>query len=637
MPIVLGTAGHIDHGKTSLVRALTGIDCDRLSEERRRGITIELGFAHCRLADGTQLGIVDVPGHERFVRNMVAGATGIDFVMLIIAADEGVMPQTREHLDICTLLGVRHGLVALTKIDMVDAELLQLAMEDVTAFLRGTFLEGAPVFPVSAVTGEGVDALRACIVREAEKLAPARGGDIFRLPVDRVFTMKGHGTVVTGTLIAGAARVGDEVRVMPPDTPSRIRSLQVHNAGVEAAVAGQRCAVNLQGLEVEDINRGQVLAHPGTLFPATRWMVRVRCLASAPRPLRHRSQIHFHHGTREVAARLYFYDREKLEPGQEAIAEARFGEPMVGVYADRFVVRAYAPLRTIAGGMVLHPEDCALRRRDAAFGEKLSLLERLPELAGDELVCAQLALAGGFGCSFARLAALSNLPARVLEKLLAQLSSAGRALCYDKEERLWISRERLTALTDACIARAADFHRREPLKPGMARGVLTEGLPPRLAHLVLERALKAGQLVSEGESLRLPGHTVALAGEQADVKAGILAAHEQGGLTPPNMKDVLENLGVDPKKAAPIIQVLVNEKALVRVRDGLYYSAAALEEVKERVRQWFASHDDLDLAGMKELLGGVSRKFLIALLEYLDASRTTVRVGDKRQWRGRDK
>ena len=392
----MGTAGHIDHGKTSLVRALTGIDCDRLDEEKRRGITIELGFAFFPLPNGERMGVVDVPGHERFVRNMVAGAAGIDFVLLVIAADEGVMPQTREHLEICSLLGIRHGMVALTKIDMVDPELLELAREDVSAFLQGTFLESAPVFPVSSQTGEGLDALRNAIYEQNTILAPKRRSDLFRLPVDRVFTLKGHGTVVTGTLISGSAKVGDEVELLPGQRASRIRSIQTHGADVTEAAPGHRTSLNLHGLEVTDIERGDVVALPGSLFPATRWLVSLTCLSSSPRALRHRAEIHFHHGAKEVPARLYFYDRERLAPGETALVEVRFSTPLAGVFGDRCVIRAFSPLRTVAGGEALIPLDSAPRRRDLSPELRARLLALASHTGTDDetLTVTQIELAG---------------------------------------------------------------------------------------------------------------------------------------------------------------------------------------------------------------------------------------------------
>ncbi len=637
MPLVLGSAGHIDHGKTTLVRALTGIDCDRLEEEKRRGITIELGFAHFDLPNGERLGIVDVPGHERFVKNMVAGAAGIDFVMLIIAADEGVMPQTREHVEICSLLGIKHGFVALTKVDMVDEEWLGLVQEDVKTFLQGTFLEGAPIFPVSSITKQGLDTLRDYVVQCTKTLTPSRESTLFRLPVDRIFSMKGHGTVVTGTLLAGEVSLGDEAVFMPDGVETKIRSIQWHGNAAEDAGAGQRCALNVQNVEVGEVQRGSVLTHPNTLFPATRWMVQLQCLSSAPRALRARTEVHFHHGAREVAARLYFFDRDRLEPGQSALAEIRFTEPMVGVFGDRCVVRAYSPLRTVAGGVLVHPLPTPLRRKDAKFDTHLALLSRLDSLSTgehfEERVLTQLALADIEGLSFAELMVLTNGNAKKLEKLLQSLGA--KVTCFDKEEKRYIHGEALATLMEMCQEQAAAFHKRDPLKAGMARGVLCQKQRPKLAHLVIERCLRSGALVAEGDVLRLASHTVELGSDDTTLKAKILEAHVEAGLTPPNLKDVLDDLKVDAKKAAPVLKMLTDEKELVRVKDGLYYAAPVVADIRERVRSWFDSHDDLDPAGLKEILDGISRKYLIALLEYMDRERITMRVGDKRQWRGK--
>lgn len=642
MAIVMGTAGHIDHGKTSLVRALTGIDCDRLEEEKRRGITIELGFAFFALPNGERMGVVDVPGHERFVRNMVAGAAGIDFVLLVIAADEGVMPQTREHLEICSLLGIRHGLVALTKIDMVDPELLELAREDASAFLQGTFLENAPIFPVSSATGEGLDALRQAIFAQNDALRPQRRGDLFRLPVDRVFTLKGHGTVVTGTLISGKAKVGDEVELLPGPHASRIRGMQSHGADVAEAEPGHRTSLNLAGLEVTDIERGDVVTHPGTLFPSQRWIIALTCLSSSPRALRHRAEIHFHHGAKEVPARLYFYDQDRLAPGETALVEARFSSPLAGVHGDRCVIRAFSPLRTVAGGAVLIPLDSAPRRRDLApdLQARLLALAAGPGDADDEtLLATQIELAGPHGTTQAALSVLTNLEARRLDKLVQSLSGKGRIACYDKEGKAWIAAPALNALMASCLAHAADFHRREPLQSGMAKGVLLSGwgrsLPPKLAHFVLERHLRAGALVAEGELIRLAEHKVSLASDQSALKDALLKAHTDNPMTPPNLKDVLEALDVAPKEAVAVLKLLQNEGALTKVKEGLYFATPAVDELKNRTRVWFDDHDDLNPADFKEISGGLSRKYIIPLLEFFDKERFTVRVGDKRQLRGK--
>ena len=648
MPIILGTAGHIDHGKTSLVRALTGIDCDRLDQEKKRGITIELGFAFCDLPDGQRLGIVDVPGHERFVKNMVAGAAGIDFVMLVIAADEGIMPQTREHVEICSLLGIRHGFVALTKTDMVEPEWLEMVTEEVAAFLQGTFLENAPILPVSAVTGAGMDALREHLAACAKQVQARPDCHVLRLPVDRVFSLKGHGTVITGTVMSGAVSVGDDVVFMPANRPSKVRSLQSHGSSVERIGQGQRCAVNVQGLEVADIERGFVLAHPETLFPSQRWLVHLRCLASAPRPLRHRTEIHFHHGSRECAARVYLLEGESLKAGESALVELRLAEPLAGISGDHCVIRAYSPLRTVAGGRLVYPVELPLHKKDPDYAAKLALAQSLPELSAETalqqhgaaaLIDALLTLRGEQGASLALLIAASNHAARPLEKALQDLSAKGKALCFDKENRQWIASTAFAKLTQACLQQAAEFHRKEPLKQGMARPALLAGwaksCPPKLAHMVIERALKAGTLVAEGDSLRLASHQITLAGNQQDMKTALYQAHAKAGLTPPNLKDVLEELHCTAKDAAPVLKLLCDNKELVKIKDGLYYAAPVLDGILERVRLWFSNHNDLDLAGLKEMLNGLSRKYLVALMEYMDKEKITVRVGDARQYRGR--
>ncbi len=636
MAVIMGTAGHIDHGKTALVKALTGIDCDRLSEEKRRGITIELGFAYADLPGGERMGIVDMPGHERFVRTMVAGASGIDFVLLVIAADEGVMPQTREHLDICTLLGVRHGLVALTKIDLVDEEMLELAREDVTVFLRGSFLEDAPIFPVSAVTGEGLDALRGAIVEQCRR-QPERRPDFFRLPVDRIFSLKGRGTIVTGTLVSGSAREGDEVELFPSGLRSRIRSIQSHNEGQEVAEAGHRISLNLQGLSVEDIRRGDVVSHIGSLKNATRWIVELACLKSSPRGLRHRGEIHFHHSARELAARLYFYDRDRLEPGERALAEVHFSEPVNGVFADRCIVRAFSPLRTVAGGFVLFPLDTAPRRSKLSHKMQARLLS-LPQSGEEERISVQMALSGRFGVSLADLSLLTNFGLKRLEKLLQGLSNQGRVVCWDKEDRRWIRAEELEVLSLAALTAAENFHARNPLERGMAKAVIFGGMgqdvPPKLAHVTLERLLRSGRLTAEGELLRLPSHEISLAQDQEGLKQALLEAHLASPLMPPNHTGLFERLGIAPRQALPLFKLLVSEGRLVKITEDLYYLSETLDEIREKVRGWFAGHGEISPGDFRELTG-ISRKNGVALLEHFDKEQLTMRVGDKRVLRGR--
>jgi len=634
MPIIMGTAGHIDHGKTTLVKALTGIDCDRLSEEKKRGITIELGFAHLDLGEGNRLGIVDVPGHEKFVKNMVAGATGVDFVTLVIAADEGIMPQTREHLEICQLLGVTTGLVALTKTDMVDVEWLEMVQEEVASYLEPTFLGGAPIVSVSAHTGDGLEDLKEAIRTLLGEFKPKRRSDLFRLPVDRVFTMKGHGTVVTGTMISGSISVGDEVLLYPREAESKVRGLQSHGETVETAQAGRRTAINLHGLEVDDIRRGDVLARPGSLYPSDVWDIELTVLQSSHLPLKHRREIHFHHGAREVLARIHLLDREELKPGDTAVCQARFSEPLAGVYGDRIVLRSFSPLRAFAGGTIIGPVGHTVKR----FSDTIESLKVLASGASEDVAAAQLELAGPAGLTFSELLIMTNLESKGLEKTLNLLGGQQKAVLFDKETRRFAGGELTQSLSDGLLEYLSEFHKKDSMKPGVQRGELASSwgrkLPAKLFHFIVERLLKKGDIVAEQEVLRLKGHTVSLASDQEKVRETVLTAYRQGGMTPPNLKDVLEPLGMNFKQAASVFKLLQDQGKLVRVKDDMYYHGLALEDIKSKILTFFAENQEMSAPDLKELTG-LSRKYLIPVLEYFDKEKLTVRVGDVRHLRKR--
>ncbi len=647
MSLVMGTAGHIDHGKTSLVKALTGVDCDRLEEEKRRGITIELGFTAYTLVNGEKLGIVDVPGHEKFLRNMVAGAAGIDFVMLVVAADESLMPQTKEHLEICALLGIHHGFVALTKIDMVDATVRALAEEEIREYLLGTFLENAPVVPVSSVTGEGLADVRDVIENMVKKIRPLRRTDFPRLPVDRVFTMKGHGTVVTGTLLSGEIHCAEEMGLYGKHgiKTLRVRGIQSHGEPCEKAEAGRRISLNLAGVEVTDIERGDVLAPVDGLVPARRWIMQISMLPSAAKPIKHRTELHFHHGGREMLARVHLLGKEKLEAGEQAFAEIRFGEDMAGLFGDPAVLRASTGagvLRTVAGGRLLVP-----------FGEK-QFRHSLPEAEASALATlaasmdtaippnsqkqleeqlearlfTQLNLAGENGVSQNRLLVLCNVENRVLEKTLARLGNV--VFCFDKEERVWISRLSLEKLMEKAQQNALTFHKKEPLKAGCAKGVLLSGLhvAPKLAHAVLEKLLKQGVLVAEGENIRHKDHSIKLEQGQTDVKSKLLLAFSQK--PPLALKQALEESGINPKDAAPLLKILTQEKELVKISEDIYFTAAEITAIQARLLAFFQNKETMEPADFKEIAGNYSRKYLIPLMEYFDKERVTLRVGDTR-------
>jgi selenocysteine-specific elongation factor len=634
MPVIMGTAGHIDHGKTSLIKALTGINCDRLAEEQKRGITIELGFAYLDLTPQIRLGIIDVPGHERFVKNMVSGAAGIDFVLLVVAADEGIMPQTREHLEICSLLGIRAGLVALTKTDMVEEDWLELVHEEVQTYLAGTFLEGAPIVPVSAHTGAGLEELKGHITELSSTFAPDRRSDLFRLPVDRVFTMKGHGTVVTGTSISGALRLGEEIEIVPSGYRSKVRGLQVHSNAAETAHAGERTAVNLYGLEVAELERGEVLAHPQTLFPSMVWDVEMTCLSSSPNPLKHRTEVHFHHGSREILAKLFFLDRDKLEPGETAVCQVRFPRPLPGVFGDRCIVRSFSPLQTVAGGRIINPLGRKVRRHS----KDLETLNTLGSISGEELLLAQLRLAGRGGLTVAELRIMTDMESKLLDKTLQILGGKQLAFQFDREDKRFVGADVLDSLAGDCLAYLGDYHRREPMRQGLSRAELISGfgrgMHPKLVHFLVERLVKSGQVLLEADILRLPGHVVSLASDQSGLRTLMETAYMQAGFMPPTTKAFLEENGLAAKDVAQMYRLLMEEGVLIKVSEEFYYARAAMEEIIGRVRGFFESNQEMGPQDFRDLTE-LTRKFAIPVLEYLDKEKITMRIGDKRQLRKR--
>jgi selenocysteine-specific elongation factor len=632
--LILGTAGHIDHGKTSLVKAISGINTDRLKEEQERGITIELGFASLDLPSGQRLGIIDVPGHEKFVKNMVAGATGIDIVAMVIAADEGVMPQTREHMEICSLLGIRHGLVVLTKVDLVDEEWRELVIDDLTRFVHGTFLEGAPVVPVSAVTGQGIPEFIRTLDELTARLPERVPSDLFRLPIDRVFTMKGFGTVITGTLISGQVQVGDTVMVYPTGISSKVRGLQVHNESVAAAAAGMRTAVNFQGLDKSAVERGETLALPGTLKSSYMLDTELMFLSSSKKPLKNRTRIRFHAGTSEVLGNVVLLDREELAPGETAVAQLRLDAPLALVRGDRFVVRSYSPVRTIGGGQVLNPIPAKHKRF------RIDLTAGLAALAGaapEALILHHAAAAGYEGVSFADLRLMVNQPVKALDRLLQALLSSRTLLQTDKESRTYVHAESFTRLRTEIHACLAAYHRLNPLKSGMPKEEVKSKFPAlnnaKLLNMVFSQMVKEGEVAAEEENLRLSGHTVSLAADEEDLQGRILAAYAQGALQPPYFTEVCKTMGVAEAKAREVLGVLARRAELVKVKEDLYFHAAALEALKTRLVAFLTANGEIGPPQFKELTGGASRKYLIPLFEFFDSRNVTIRVGDTRRLR----
>ena len=632
--VILGTAGHIDHGKTTLVKALTGTNTDRLKEEQARGITIELGFASLDLPSGQHVGIVDVPGHEKFVKHMVAGASGIDIVTLIIAADEGVMPQTREHLEICTLLGIKFGFVALTKTDMVDQEWLELVMEDVSDFVQGTFLEQSPIVPVSSTSGDGIPEFIQTLDDFCKNIPSRSSAGLFRLPVDRVFTMKGFGTVITGTLISGSISVGDSIMIYPTEITSKVRGIQMHNDSVMRAEAGMRTAINFQGLDKAVINRGDVLSTPGGLMTSYMVDVALHFLESNKRAIKNRARVRFHAGTVEIMGLLILLDREKLEPGETTVAQIRLDTPVALVKDDRYVLRSYSPVRTIGGGEILNPVPLKHKRNRP---EVIRSLESLRDLPSEQIVLLHVRESGFKGVSFAALKVMTNTADKVLENILQQHLSNQQLVIVDRENRIYVHRDTLNDLKKQTLNLLENYHRSNPLKAGMSREELRSRLPSKvggkLYNLLINVMVKEGDIVQEEENIRLSSHKVSLQADQTVIKEKLIGIYREGGLTPPNFKDLPKLLNVDYSAVKDLLMLLLKEGQLVKVSEELYFDASVIEQLKKQLVEYLKKHGEISTPDFKNMTK-VSRKFVIPLIEYFDAKNITIRIGDIRKLRG---
>ena len=631
--IILGTAGHIDHGKTSLIKALTGIDTDRLKEEKRRGITIELGFAWLDLPHGQHLGIVDVPGHEKFVKNMVAGASGIDLVALIIAADEGVMPQTREHLEICKLLGIKYGLVALTKMDMVDEEWIELVSDDVTSFLKGSFLEGAPIIPVSALTGKGLPEFVKALDTLCHGIPERSSSGLFRLPVDRVFSMKGFGTVITGSLVSGGIGVGDTIMIYPSGIQAKVRGIQVHNRAVDQATAGMRTAINFQGLDRSATKRGDVLARVNTLKPSYMVDVALTYLASRKKVLENRTRVRFHTGTSEILGNVILLDREELKSGDTTVAQFRLESPVSVVKDDRFVIRSYSPIRTIGGGYIINPAP----RKHKRFKEPvLSVLKGLAESPPEEIITSQVKESGLSGVAFSDLMIMTNLPERELEKRLQQLLSQRVVILVDRENRVFLHGSVLDALRQEAIQVLEGYHKAHPLKTGMSKEAFKSSLPktlgPRPFSVLLEDLTKSNRVVQKEDVIHLSGHRIALEADQKDIRHKIERAYLESGLQPPYFKELAASVGENPARVEDVLGHMLQAGTLVKVKEGLYFHKDVIEGLRARLVSFLTANTQITTPQLKEVTG-VTRKYMIPLIEYFDASKVTIRVGDVRRLR----
>ncbi len=631
--VVMGTAGHIDHGKTQLVKTLTGIDTDRLKEEKERGITIDLGFAHLTYEDGTEVGVIDVPGHERFVRNMLAGVGGIDLVMLVIAADEGVMPQTREHLAICQLLRVKEGLVALTKADLVDEDWLELVSEDTREFLKGTFLEGKPIVPVSAKTGQGIDELKRVLQALVARVPPKQLEGKFRLPVDRVFTIRGFGTVVTGTLFSGTIRVEDRIEIYPKGIEAKIRGLQVHNASVPEAVAGQRTAINLQGIDKVELERGDVLGHPGEFAPTFMLDAVLQHLSDAPRPLRHRARVRLHVGTSEIMGRVIFLDRDELAPGEEAYVQLRLEEPAIALPRDRFVIRSYSPVQTIGGGMLLDAQASKHRRGEAGLAVHFRVLA---EGSPEEIFSHHLRQAAHQGLRLSEFLPRTELSESRLRQVATTLQRAGRLRAVNADMGWYLHAEALDSLTRELQRYLETLHRQNPLKPNISSEELrakVRGLGERVCLMGLEELRQQGAVIVERDRVRLATHEVALDDTRERILNELEAEFLAAGYQPPRAEDLFAKLNIGKGHDKALLQVLLDQGRAVRLKENVVFHRSNLAKAESLLVQYLRDHREITPIEFKDLLG-ISRKYAIPMLEYFDSQKITIRVGDKRILRG---
>jgi selenocysteine-specific elongation factor len=627
---VLGTAGHVDHGKTALIKALTGIDTDRLKEEKERGITIELGFASLTLPSGQTLGIVDVPGHEKFIKNMVSGAAGIDLVMLVIAADEGVMPQTKEHLHICSLLGITCGLVALTKIDLVEKDWLTLVKSEIAEYLQGSFLEGAPIIPVSAVKKENLDDLIKAIDETAGQISAKTDDGIFRLPVDRVFTMKGFGTVVTGTLISDRIKVGEEIQILPSEITSRIRGIQVHNQPVEEALSGQRTAINLQGVEKSSVSRGDVLVRPQTVWPSQRLDVFVEYLSANSKNLKNRALVRLHTGTSEIIARIVLLDADELKPGESTFAQLVLVKKDVIVSGDHFVLRSYSPMTTIGGGLIIDPLPAKHKRKNSKIIGDLNILQNgsLPER-----ISVMMERTGFTGINLRKLTFRLGINAKKIKEALEYLFSRRKAILLDSEDTTVISAYYYNQLEELITKNLDAYHKKNALQKGISKEQLKEILgriiSPKLFNMALRSLSKSETIVTDKDNIRLAGHQVETGGELDSLRSTIAEKYRQAGLNVPSLFDVIADFKDQKTKAQSIIKLMLKDGELIKINEELCFDRDTLNKLREDYKAMLIKDGKVTPASFKELTN-LSRKYLIPLMEYFDMNKLTVRVGDHR-------
>jgi selenocysteine-specific elongation factor len=632
--LIVGTAGHIDHGKSALVRALTGTDPDRLPEEKSRGITIDLGFADLILGD-VHIGFVDVPGHERFIKNMLAGAHGVDLLALVIAADEGVMPQTREHFDICRLLGVKRGLVVITKTDLVDAEMLQLVEAEAKELVANSFLDNAPILGVSARTGDGLDRLKSEIKQLAHQVKPRSKELTLRLPIDRAFSMKGFGAVVTGTLISGSLDEGSELELLPAGKTVRVRGVQVHGKTVNHAEAGQRTALNLAGVEVGELERGFVLAPVGRLRPTQIIDVQIEILSDAAKGVRTRSRVRVHLGSAEVLGKVRVLDAPaEIRPGQAALAQLRLDAPIIALHGDRFILRSYSPMATIGGGVVIDP--LATKHRGKALVRSLELLRQMLDGDWAQLFTALVTTRGERGMAVDEIVAATGWSDRVADQVATKALRDNSVVQLGK---IFFSKQDADRLTQKLLSEVDLHHRNEPLARGMSRETLRERVFAHTDHRTFESLIakldSGGVLVTEKDIVRLQSHKVDLSEKDIKLQELFERLYVQAGVETFSVEELMikaEVAAVERVQARKVLQLLIDKGMLVRIQGEMFMHQQVITDLRQKILDYGLKHEPdrlIDVAAFKDL-AGVSRKYAIPLLEYFDRSQVTRRAGDKR-------
>lgn len=629
--IVIGTAGHIDHGKTALIKALTGRDTDTLKEEQERGISINLGFTYLDLPEGRRAGIIDVPGHEKFIKNMLAGAGGIDAVMLVIAADEGVMPQTREHLNILRLLQLQKGLIVLTKKDLAEEEWLMAVREQIQETVKGTFLEDAPILPVSSVTGEGLKELKEALEQLTETVECRDMTTSFRLPVDRVFTVQGFGTVVTGTLIEGSLREGERVMLFPAELESRIRSIQIHEQGVMEAEAGQRVALNLANIKVEQVKRGDVLARPDSMEPTLMLDARLELLPDSPRGIDNRSRLRLYHGTSEIMCRVILLDREELKPGESALVQLRLEEKLVCRKGDRFVVRFYSPMLTIGGGLVLEPKPPKRRRFRQDVLEELAVKERgTPEELLEQLLQESPMLQDRkqLGKS------LGGMADTTLILLLGSLKEQGRIVEFLTEEEACYGHIKvLGEVEDQLHKLLGEFHKKNPLRAGMNKEELKSKLfahmRPRLYDSLLGYFEERHQIRLMNPYVAEDAFEIRYTENQEKIRKFLLERYQQSRFNPPKWTELQKESAFDQTQMNRVLNALVDTGCIIKLEEDILIDSVAYAEGEQLLIDHIKGNGDIQLGQFRDLLG-TSRKYAMALLDSFDRKKLTKRIEDKR-------